>query len=392
MQLYILNPDYEIIGLIDEAEEVVWVKRYNDEGYCAIKTPCDDNLLALLKEDNYIYRYDDDMLCEIETVELDTEAEQGDYITVTANDICKTIFSGRIVWDKIVFSGLVKDFIYKVVNDNAINSTQGVRNISNLIIDTSDFSETDEIVSTLNGGEDVLQVLKTTCKTYNYGFRVSLNIESRQLVFRLYKGKNKATTENDEYVEFSPQFANILSSKYKSDKSNYKNFAVVGAKDSDESLMYITVYLGDTEPQGKERREIYVDATNQSRDIATDELLTIFPSAYLSGSTYYTNISGIAIAVATVNGDKVTVTDFAFEIMLKNIGLNALAERNKIQEFDGIVDTYDNYVYKTDYNLGDIVKVINDYGIEAAARVTEITESDDENGKDVIEPKFEYLT
>ena len=392
MQLYILNPDYEIIGLIDEAEENVWVKRYNDEGYCAIKTPCDDNLIALLQEDNLIYRFDDDMFCEIETVELDTEAEQGDYITVTANDICKTIFSGRIVWDKIVFSGLVKDFIYKVVNDNVINSTQRIRNISNLIIDTSGFSEADEIVSTLNGGEDVLQVLKKTCKTYNYGFRVSLNIESRQLVFRLYKGKNKATTENDEYVEFSPQFANILSSKYKSDKSNYKNFAVVGAKDSDGSLMYITVFLGDTEPQGKERREIYVDATNQSRDIATDELLTIFPSAYLSGSTYYTDISGIAIAVATVNGDKVTVTDFAFEIMLKNIGLNALAERNKIQEFDGVVDTYDNYVYKTDYNLGDIVKVVNDYGIEAAAQVTEITECDDENGKNQIEPKFEYLT
>lgn len=392
MQLYILNPDYEIIGLIDEAEENVWVKRYNDEGYCAIKTPCDDNLIALLKEGNFIYRFDDDMFCEIETVELDTEAEQGDYITVTANDICKTIFSGRIVWDKIVFSGLVKDFLYKVVNDNAINSTQRVRNINNLIIDASEFSETDEIVSTLNGGEDVLQVIKTTCKAYNYGFRVSFNIETRKLVFRLYKGKNKATMESDEYVEFSPQFANILSSKYKSDKSNYKNFAVVGAKDSDESLMYITVYLGDTEPQGKERREIYVDSMSQSRDIATDELLAIFPSAYLNGSTYYTDISDIPIAVATVNGDKVTVTDFAFEIMLKNIGLNALTERNKIQEFDGVVDTYDNYVYKTDYNLGDIVKIINDYGIEAAAQITEITESDDENGKNQIEPKFEYLT
>ena len=392
MQLYILNPEYEIIGLIDEAEENVWVKRYNDEGYCAIKTPCDDNLIALLKEDNFIYRFDDDMFCEIETVELDTDAEQGDYLTVTANDICKTIFSERIVWDKIVFNGLVKDFIYKVITDNMINSTQSVRNISNFIIDDSEFSETDEIVSTLNGGEDIFQLIKTTCKTYNYGFRVSYNIETRKLIFRLYKGKNKATNESDEYVEFSPQFANILSSKYKSDKSNYKNFAVVGAKDSDESLMYITVYLGDTEPQGKERREIYVDATNQSRDIATDELLTIFPTAYLNGSTYYTDISGIAIAVATVNGDKVTVTSFAFERMLQNIGLNALVGRNKTQEFDGVVDTYDNYVYKTDYNLGDIVKIINDYGIEAAAQITEITESDDENGKNQIEPKFEYLT
>ena len=392
MQLYILNPDYEIIGLIDEAEENVWVKRYNDEGYCAIKTPCDDNLIALLKEDNYIYRFDDDMFCEIEKVELDTDAEQGDYLTVTATDICKTIFAERIVWDKFVFNGLVKDFIYKVITDNLINSTQGVRNISNLIIDDSAFVETDTIVYALNGGEDIFPLLKTTCKAYNYGFRVSFNINTRQFVFRLYKGKNKATTDNDEYVEFSPQFANILSSKYTSDTSNYKNFAVVGAKDSDESLMYITVYLGDTEPQGKKRREIYVDATNQSRDITADELLTIFPSAYLSGSTYYTNISGTAIAVATANDDKVTVTDFAFETMLKNIGLNALADRNKVQKFNGVVDTQDNYVVKVDYDLGDIVKVANEYGIEAAAQVTEITESDDENGKNQIEPTFEYLT
>jgi hypothetical protein len=61
------------------------------------------------------------------------------------------------------------------------------------------------------------------------------------------------------------------------------------------------------------------------------------------------------------------------------------------QSFEGDVDTVASYAYKVDYNLGDIVKVINEYGIEAEARITEIMESDDADNGFSVEPKFEYL-
>ena len=390
MQIYVLNPDYEVIGFIDEADSVVWHKKYNDVGEAEIYLPCDGNMLALLEHGNYLYRYDDDMFCKIETVEITTDTEQGDYITATAADMCK-ILSGRIIWDNFTYSGTVGGFLKKVLKENVINSTQAVRNIPNFTLDESSIdSITDEITHTTKS-EDILQLIITTCKARNLGFRVSYEKDIERIVFRVFRGKNKATTESEEYVEFSPQFSNIISSKYKTDESNHKTFAVVGAKDSDESLMYVTVYAGNEEPQGEARKEFYIDATSTSRDIAVDELLQMFPSATLTGTTYNITLSGVQIPVATVNGDKVTVTDFAFEKMLETIGYNALVERKQTQSFTGEVDTIDTYEYKTDYDLGDVVKVINEYGIEAAAQITEVWETDDNENGYTVEPTFEYL-
>lgn len=391
MQLYILNADYEIIGLIDEADSVLSIKKYNDVGECSIRVLCNEAYIALLKSGNLIFRFDDDMFCTIETAEIETDTEQGDFYTVTAYDFIKTL-SGRIIWDNFTYSGTFGGFWKKVLTENVVNSTQRVRNIPRFTLDMESLDSITDEITYATKSDDILQLLITTCKTYSVGFRVSYDINAQQIIFRLYKGKNKASTQGEEYIEFSPTYANILSSHYKEDESNRKTFAVVGAKESDGSLMYITVYEGDREPQGIDRKELYIDATNQSRDISADELLLMFPTAKLNGSVYYITISGIPIDVATVNGDKVTVTDFTFQKMLTIIGYNGLAERRKSQEFTGEVDTVDTYEYKGDYDLGDIVKAVNDYGIGAEAQITEIWESDDSESGYTVEPKFEYFS
>lgn len=391
MEFYILNSDYEIIGVVDETESALSIKKFNDVGECLIRVPCHPYYIERLRSGNYIYRFDDDMICRIETPEINTDAEQGDYFTVTAYDFIK-VLSGRIAWDNFTYSGTFGGFWEKILNENVINPRISARDIPNFILDVESLdSITDEITYSTNS-EDILQLLIKTCKTYGIGFRLSLDINSRQLIFRLYRGKNKASTQGEEYIEFSPEYANIISSHFKEDESNHKTVAIVGAKETDESLMYITVYEGGTEPQGVDRKELYVDATSQSRDITSDELLSMFPTATLNGSTYSITVSGMTIAVATTNGDKLTVTDYAFEKMLEIIGLNALAERRKTQEFTGEVDTVDTYEYKTDYNLGDIVKVANEYGIEAEAQITEIWESEDSGSPYTVEPKFEYFS
>lgn len=391
MQLYILNTDYEIIGLIDEADSILYIKKYNDVGECSIRVLCDEDYIELLKAGNLVFRFDDDMFCTIETDEIETDTEQGDFYTVTAYDFIKTL-SGRIIWDNFTYSGTFGGFWKKVLTENVVNSTQSVRNIPRFTLDLESLdSITDEITYSTKS-DDILQLLIKTCKTYSVGFRVSYDINAQEIVFRLYKGKNKASPKGEEYIEFSPTFANINSSHYKEDESNHKNFAVVGAKDSDESLMYITVYEGDAEPQGIDRKELYIDATNQSRDISADELLLMFPTARLNGSVYYITLSGIQIDVATVDGDKVTVTDFAFHKMLEIIGYNGLAERRKTQEFTGEVDTINTYEYKSDYDLGDIVKAVNNYNIGAEAQITEIWESDDSESRHTVEPKFEFFS
>lgn len=417
MELYILSPQYEIVGMIDETESVLWQKRYNDAGQCEIYVPCSAEMFSLLSRGNYVFRYDDDMFCKIETPEIEEDVENGDYIISTANDITKVILSGRIVRWNIVYSGTVLAFLEKLVNDNVISPAQSQRRIPNFSLykmtaaERAEFTERIEVTAFT---DDLYSLIQTTCKTYGYGFKVFYNIETQKLVFRVYKGKNKASENGDEYVEFSPTYANILTSHYKEDESNYKNLAYVSYKAEDESVHLLSVYDGQSngqpEPQGEERREISVDATGTSRDITLDELKLLFPDVTKTTSTvteenkqkYYSVYNSNGVAVATSWQDvptddketeeKITVTDSTYLMFVRNAGVNALEQHRRTQEFTGEVDTIDTYEYKRDYDIGDIVKVKNKYGISADARISEIMESEDNDNGRVIEPVFEYLS
>lgn len=466
MELYILDKTYNIIGLVDKAESVLWNKKYNDVGECEIYVPCSDVYLELLQRGYYVYRFDDDMLCKIENVELTTDENNGDFLTATATDACK-ILSGRIIRWLTVYSGTVAGFIKRLLLDNVINPAQAQRKIPNFVIDESNFSELTETINVTTSTDDLLQLIISTCKAYGYGFRLSFDRDRGQLVFRLYKGKNKAATvgartaTGEEYVEFSPAFGNITSSAYKESEGEYKNLAYVGYVGKDDSVSLLSLYDGDTEPTGEARQEIYVDGTGTTRDITYEELLSLFPAAqkgegvyyivedgsrinvatydastatetqviitdyarerinYVHGGDYfgdtaplsvvlgvfdlyspvtednmiYIEIDGERIVLGTIvpSTEKVTATDYAYIMLIRRLGINALAEHRKTQEFIGAVDVTDSYLYKTDYDLGDTVKVRNDYGKTADAQIVEIMESVDASNNRTVEPTFEYF-
>lgn len=416
MQIYVLNTKYETVGMVDEYESCLWHKKYNDVGEAELYLPASDDMVLLLQKGFYLYRYDDDMFCKIEKVEIKTDVENGDYLIATATDICK-LLSGRIVRGQIdpsgitspvVFSGTVANFIKKLITDNVINPplNQAQRKISNFEFDDSNFAELTETIDTSVIAEDLLQLIITTCKAYNYGFRVSYNINTQKQIFRLYRGKNKATTESDEYVEFSPAFANILTSDFTVDASGYKNVAYVGYKTTADDFAILSLYNGATQPSGENRKEIYVDGTGTSRSITLDELQAIFngnvkrnPTSGGASGYYYVINGSDETKVATFEGEtkdgvyeeKITVTDYTYLLLIHSLGRNALAENVETQSFSGEVDTIDTYEYKTDYDLGDTVKIVNEYGIEAEAQITEIMESDDTDNGYAVEPQFEYL-
>lgn len=414
MQVYILAGEkyaeendcfqYDTIGMIDDSDSILWNPKYNDVGECEIYIPCTSEYLSKLRKGNYVYRFDDEMFCKIESLEIDENQEDGDYIVATAKDICN-ILAGRIVRWQIAFSGTLGNFLQKVLIDNVINPAQSHRAIPNFVFDTSNLAEFSESVEISAFTDDLLQLILATCKTHQIGFRVSFNMETRNLVLRIYRGKNRASATSDEYIEFSPEFSNILTSHYKEDESNYKNVVYVGYKSAnkDDDTVYLYSYPdNEYDITGEARREMYVDGTGTSRDITYDELVQMFGFVERIESTYYVTINRETIAVATSSQDKaeagaepteekVTVTDFTYFKLIRRLAQDALAERVATQSFEGDVDTIDTYQYKVDYAIGDIVKVINKHGIEAEARITEVMESEDAESGYSIEPKFEYI-
>ena len=406
MQIYVLDTEYEKVSYIDVAESVLWNKKHNDLGESEIYIPCDMEMLSILRKGYYLYRYDDDMVCQIEKVEIETDAENGNYIIATAKDMSK-VLAGRIVRWNTAFSGKVVRFVKKLIEDNVINpkddkkQTHTVRRIPNFVFDMTEeeMAEFTETINTTVNAEDLLQLIITTCKANNYGFRTSLDIDTKMLKFKLYKGVDRTIPTTDDYVEFSPVYGNIISSKYETDDSNYKNVAYVGYKSADkedETMYLLSVHNEEIEPSGENRREVFVDGTSTSREISYEELVQMFPAVRKDGNEYSITVSNSKIIVATSDGsgedEKITVTDYTYLLLIRTIGYDLLKNKTRAELFSGEVDVKNSYQYKIDYNIGDIVKVINEYGIEANAQIFEIMESEDNDNGHVVEPRFQYVS
>ena len=75
-----------------------------------------------------------------------------------------------------------------------------------------------------------------------------------------------------------------------------------------------------------------------------------------------------------------TLTPTEYAAMLSQQASETIDNSRETVTFEGEVLDTSSYIYGVDYNLGDIVQVETEYGIRAAARVTEITEVEDESG------------
>lgn len=89
--------------------------------------------------------------------------------------------------------------------------------------------------------------------------------------------------------------------------------------------------------------------------------------------------SGLDRRVILVDG---TSAGVANEASLVEQGKTSLSEAHETAMFDGSINQeLSPYVYGQDYFLGDTVKLVGDYGLETAARVTEYIRSEDKNGR-----------
>lgn len=344
MELNILNKDLDLIGIVDFCTSLIWTPRYNDVGDFELYVQATAESIKLLQKNNYVSRNDDDMVCIIEKVQTVTDAENGHHLIVTGRDL-KSILGRRIIWQQTTLRGTVKDAIYQLINENIINPAIAERKIRNFVL--SESKETSEKIETQITGENLLKSVIEICKSYEYGFKVTLNDE-KKFVFSLYKGIDRSYQQStNPYVIFSPEFDNIKTVEYMTDQTEYRNIALVAGEGEGLDRKTVTVGSGSD----LDRYEIYVDA----RDVST-------------------------------NDGKITLEDY--NKLLSERGIENLAALTVKEAFAGEVEPSMNYEYKKDYFLGDVVQIENELGIRIASRIIEIIECVDENGYSMI-PTFD---
>ena len=425
-----------VSGIIDNYISLIWAKRYWDAGDCELCVPATTKNVAMLARNRYLKRDDDDMICRIVKVELKTSADEGNMLIVTGVDASKYL-DQRIIWSTTTAQGNAENFVRRLVNDALITPLENERMLrkgtsQNQLMDLDTAAgfteESTEQVSYKNLGEKVRDI----CRRYGWGYYVRLKKTGgvRKLAFGLYTGTDKSAD-----VVFSPDFDNLLSSDYIEDASNIVNAALVGG--SGEGATRACEPVGTAE--SVDRYEVWIDARNTSKEITYSELKSAYPlvadggygsivgtatgHAYqmaqfdaqiyddaqllrlqnkypggmtiqsLSGARYYRVPNVIIAQLPSANPsdyDVVTLEYIAYSPRLCALGYENIAGHGMTTSFNGQIEPSTTFQYKTDYDLGDIVTIRNEYGMSVAARIVEIDEVNDADGYRIM-PIFEYI-
>lgn len=428
--IYVLDKNLEYVGIVDTYKSLIWSSRYKELGDCELYVEANQKMISLLQKDYYLIRSDDEMVCQIKKIELDTNSETGDFLIVTGRDV-KGYLDQRIVWSTMTCDGNLESFILEMVANTLISPALTGRKLLKengtqllYLATPSGFTEaTTEQVSYKNVGEKVREY----CNSYGWGYKVFM--ANQVLNFKLYKG-----TDRSNSVVFSDDYENLATTKYVVNNTNLGNVALVaGEGEGSERSRNVSGYA-----EGTDRYEIYVDAKDISKTITWADLTALYPTTDQGGQGYidhngvnyvyklnYLNVEIVdsdQLAQLKINypsGQEITIdgnlyyqvynviianlpsntpedTDnvelwaIIYEVYLLTRGYEKLAEYGTVTSFEGTIQPNVTFEYKTDYFLGDIVKIQNQYGISVNARITEVVEVNDDNGYR-IEPKFEYL-
>lgn len=428
MELYIYNSSLDLVGIIDEFTSLIWAKRYFEVGDCELYVPAEDEFMNYLKIGHYIRRSDDDMICQIKKIELDTDAENGNYIIASGFD-SKKLLDQRVVLSTRTANGSAEVFARSLVNDALGSTAAAARQLrdgdGNLIFGLGAVSGLPEMISEQVSYKNVGEKIREYCRRFGWGYRVYL--DSGILKFELYTGLNRTG-----YVIFSDNYENLAATKYIVDETNMGNLALVAGEGEGSARAQITAQ--DAESAGADRYEIYVDARDVSRVISFEELKNLYGStaeivetaegygyqvpsldvqviddihlAWLqehypdgtvitvSGVDYYRMTDVIVADLQTAepeDTDDTSLLDVVYLPYLFSRGHDNLAEFGAVTSFEGTIEPNTTFKYKSDYDLGDIVTVQSEYNISVAARIAEVVEVYDENGY-TVEPKFEYIS
>lgn len=282
----------------------------------------------------------------IKNLQLSTDIENGDFYCVTGREL-KFLLHQRIVWKQTTLTGTAEDAIRRLINENAITPTDTKRVIPNLMLGLS-AGLTDTIDKQVTG-KQLDEVISEICKTYNYGW--DIYVVNKKLTLVVYTGVDRSYDQTERpYVIFSDTFENLYNTDYQLFTESYANTTLIGGEGEGVDRIFITV---NNDATGLNRYEIFTDARDISRNKGTNEEIPL---------------------------DE-------YNKLLEQRGKDDLLTMSKVEGFTGEVLSDVAFKYGTDFFMGDLVTVINKYGIQKNVRVLSAIESEDETGEKLL-PQF----
>lgn len=372
MEFMVLDKNYDGIAMIDTFTSAIWTVRYDEAGDFEIYTPVRLDYLQAMQIGNYLWNRDSDRLMIIETVEIETDAEQGPQLIITGRSL-ESILDRRVITNSATLTGSLPVVIEEILSNEIIRS--GVRQIPGFIYTrTKDPRITSLNVEFTARGENVYDTICSLCQTYKLGFKVTPHGKGG-FNFELYMGTDRSYNQNENpYVVFSPSFENLLNSNYIKSFKSYKN-AIYAVGTYQKEVIVKNKYKNDEGDWVVEEQTTYEEAevtTWGYSESNTPSGLTRREMFIDNGGVNDGEQGGSADAWNTINHQK---------------AITELSGHQTTTAFEGELEATRQYVYGEDFTIGDIVQVENEFGITGTVYISEIVFSQDANGI-TITPTF----
>ena len=356
MEVLVLDTEFKAIAPLDQFESLLWVERYSSCGDFEIYSAINMELLNVLKKTYYLWSRESESTMIIEGITINSDVEEGGKLIVTGRSL-ESILDRRIIWEHTVLTGNFQNGIKKLLDDSILSPSIVERKIDNFIFTASEDPAitTLEIDAQFARGDNLYEAISTLCTSKHIGFRINLT-DDNKFEFGLYSGVDRSYDQMENpHVVFSPSFDNIINSNYLESDKAYKTVAYVIGEGEEPNEKKLVVELESGGGTGITRREIYADA----RDITSDV-------------------------------DGVTMTPEEYNKQLKERGDKTLLENKIVKTFEGETETTKLFRYGEDFFRGDILQIVNEYGIESKSRVVEVVRSQSAESIDVY-PTFEVV-
>lgn len=356
MDLMTLNASNQPAKLIENYDSLIWTERWNTVGDFQIQTGLVDQFMTLLPEGTLLTLRESNVPMVVETHQIERKKNAPQKLTIKGRSY-ESILDRRVsIQSVLALTGALdwsvnvktpSDLAYYIINKICVEG----------IVDPADIfpsskvqfpTPADYLTSTgptkafiaERGSllEVVLKLLQTeaaadssttpaTPAIVQHGIRaVRPNSAGTAIAIEIYTGTDRTQTVYFDATRDLLDDGNYLFSKVGSANAAYGVASGLAAK----------MYEGASNPTGLDRRVILVDASTSG--IASDEVL-------------------------------------------RNAMSVSLAEAHETALFDGSINQdLSPYAYNVDYKLGDIVRVVGDYGLDSDARVTEYIRSEDATG------------
>lgn len=338
LDLRVYSPEMELIGFVSGITSLQWHRRLNTPGEFELHVaPTTDNV-SYLQLENLVWLQGKPESGVIESVEIKRDA--GAEMTV----------KGRFL-SSYMDRRLIRPF-YSIDNGLVETAMRAIYSMAAEIPRVSLGSEigiTDK-VSFQATYKNLLEYEEKLAQYADIGFRFRPDFDAKTIVFELYTGTDRTTSQTGRsHVIFSPEYGNLESFEYTRSTDTYKTVCYVGGQGEGDARTWVTT--GDDSTTGLDRREAELDATDITKEDG--------------------------------------MTDAQYQAALEQRGEDKLIKEYRMSlTYEASIAPVGNFSYPDDYDLGDKVTVrLPVYGIETDERITEINEVY-ESGTYKIEPTF----